>query len=151
MIADLGDAIVSRLSWSGERNDIAGFDGDETRRECELGAVARGPRLEEPALRDLCRLIRFHDDRKFGERDAAAGADKAAGFGDGAAVVAFRCGVGDPRGGGQIGFLRARERGEVGASAQLGEIVRLRGAATGGSMPRWRKAMRPSLSTVSKK
>ena len=125
MIADLGDAIVARIARPRERDDVAGFDGDEARRKGELGAISCGPRLEEPAFGDLGRLIGFHDDRQFGERDAAAGADEAARFRDGAAVIAFGRGIGDPRRGRQIGFLRARQRGEVGAGAQLGELVGL--------------------------
>ena len=123
MLADLGDAQQARAAVDGEGEGIAGLERKAARGQGETRTLARGPGLEQPHLRNACRLLRLEHERQIGNGDAAALAGEAARFLDGRGIAAGSRNVGELGGGGQVRLLRARQCGERVARAGLDEVV----------------------------
>ena len=104
----------ARAAVDGKRDGIAGLQSEAARRQCEGGALARGPGLEQPDLGHAGGLLGLQDEREIGDGNAPAVADEPARFlrrpADSSPAAAI---YGELGGGRQVRLLGAGERGEA--------------------------------------
>ena len=123
MLPDLGDAQGARASVDGKQERIAGLQSQAARRQCERGALARGPGLEQPNLGHTSGLLGLQDEREIGHGSAPAVADEPARFLRCRRVA--RCGsdIRELGGGRQVRLLGAGERGQALAGPALNQQI----------------------------